>query len=198
MEEETISEKPIEKPKKNWPKIIAFSLLGLVLLSGAAYGGYWYAIQQLQPATGLSQTFQPTPLLTPALSEIQFVDMNELLGLECINPIVSGSGRDIEFIVNSDEQYKSIWKFESQNPRCKDFKLPSIDFSKKTLLGKHAIGTGCSIDFIRKVYRNDLNKKIIYSIKVVEKGGCDMAGVSMNWILLPKLPPDYNVEFEVK
>ena len=76
--------------------------------------------------------------------------------------------------------------------------MPSIDFSQYTLLGKYTQGGGCSINFARKVYIDDTNKKIIYSVRVIEEGACEMLGMSMNWALVPKIPSDYIVEFEVK
>lgn len=126
-------------------------------------------------------------------NEIQFTDMNE--ELTCISP---SDLRDSEFIINSDEKYQALLDYKSPSSRCENFELPPIDFTQNTLLGKYAQGGGCSIDFVRKVYKDDSNKKIIYSIKVVEEGLCEMLGMSMNWILIPKVPFDYSVEFEVK
>lgn len=64
MEEETFS----KKPKKNWPKIVGFSLIGLLLLSGAFYAGmfyeaHWIAIQKALKI--LTPTIAPLPTLTP-------------------------------------------------------------------------------------------------------------------------------------
>lgn len=128
-----------------------------------------------------------------ARSEIQFTEMNE--PLSCISP---SDLRDSEFIINSDQEYQALLDYKSPSPRCEDFQLPSIDFSQYTLLGKYAQGSGCSIDFVRKIYKDNSNNKIIYSIKVDEKGLCKKLGMSMNWVLIPKVPSDYTVEFEVK
>ncbi|MFH1607893.1 MAG: hypothetical protein ABIA78_02055 [archaeon] len=103
------------------------------------------------------------------------------------------------FVVDSQEEYKKLQSDTIKSFNCEWNTLPpEIDFSKKTLLGNHASGGGCSIDFKKKVYQDDSNKKIIHSVKVVEKGRCDKLGSSMNWVIIQKVPSDYSVEFEVK
>ncbi|MEM5871494.1 MAG: hypothetical protein QW051_01335 [Candidatus Aenigmatarchaeota archaeon] len=126
-------------------------------------------------------------------NEIQFIDMNEQL--TCID---SFELRDGEFIINSDQEYQVLLDYKSPSPGCENFHLPSIDFSQYTLLGKYAEGGGCSIVFVRKIYKDESNKEITYSIKVEGKGYCEKLGMSMNWALIPKVPSDYNVKFEVK
>ena len=62
--EESLKEVTIaEKPQKDWLKIILFSLLGLLVLAGAIYGGYWYAARKKVPPTPT-----PIPQLTPTPS----------------------------------------------------------------------------------------------------------------------------------
>lgn len=72
MEEKAFSGIPIEKPKKDWLKIIFFSLTGSILLFGAFYAGYWYGRESVklktqsekpQLKTQIQET--PTPKLTP-------------------------------------------------------------------------------------------------------------------------------------
>lgn len=63
MEEKTFSEKLIEKSKKNWLKIIGFSLVGFLLLSGTFYTGYLYGIQKSTIAP--PKLAIPTPTLAP-------------------------------------------------------------------------------------------------------------------------------------
>lgn len=63
---------PIPEPKNtNWPRIILAAVLGLGLLAGAAYAGYWYGTQEisnlknqiskLQLKTQVQVTSTPTP-----------------------------------------------------------------------------------------------------------------------------------------
>jgi hypothetical protein len=125
--------------------------------------------------------------------EIQFTDMNEQL-----NCIGSFDLLDDEFILNSEQEYQSLLNYSFLGTRCENYQLPSIDFSQYTLLGKYTQGGGCTIDFVRKIYKDESDKKITYSIKVDGKGFCKKLGMSMNWVLIPKFPSDYTVEFEVK
>ena len=128
-------------------------------------------------------------------NEISFIDMNEELQL-CIGSHIPSHKQ--EFVINSQKEYNSLLEFKSPADFCDDFKLPTIDFSQNTLLGKYTQGGGCSINFVRHIFKDDLNKKIIYSIEVVEEGLCKKLGMSMNWILTSKVPSDYSVEFQVK
>lgn len=78
---------------------------------------------------------------------------------------------------------------------CDTTNHPTIDFSQYTLIGTFRDASGCSQEFIKHLYIDDINKKYIYSVQVEEEGGCLPYVVSMNWILVPKLPNDYTVEF---
>ena len=82
----------------------------------------------------------------------------------------------------------------NDNLNCVNAKLPFIDFSKNTLLGKYVSGRGCNVDFKKKVNNDDVNKKMIYTISVIEEGVCKKLASSMNWIVVPKLPSNYKVE----
>ena len=192
-----------------------FSLIGILLVIGALLltaGGVvvWERKTELTPSPTFPLTVpdvSPTggelpPLIPgPSQQEIQFMDMDETFR-ECISimHIKQGvSDRDsLEFIINSEKDYQNLLQYRSPADYCDDFQLPSVDFSQFTLLGKYADGSGCAIDFVREIYRDDVNKEIIYSITVVEEGTCKMMGVSMNWALVPKISPDYTVRFEVQ
>ena len=132
------------------------------------------------------------------LIEIQYEDLNKFVSeksFACISAYNTTSKEPKEFVINTEIEYQNLPRVSSQ---CTNFVLSSIDFSQKTLLGKYASGGGCSIDFVKKVHRDTSNKKIIYTIDVVEQGGCMMFGFSRNWILIPKVPSDYSVEFKMK
>lgn len=57
-----------EKPQKDWTTIILLSLLGLLVLSGAIYGGYWYAKEssKLKVQSPKSETQEQIPTPSPA------------------------------------------------------------------------------------------------------------------------------------
>jgi hypothetical protein len=124
-------------------------------------------------------------------NEIEFSDFNQ--ELECIYPLDAPE----ELIITSQEEYEKLLDYISENPSCQGFVLPYIDFSENTLLGKRAYGSGCSITFERHVYEDIENKKITYSVTVIEEGCCEMIHMSLNWIIIPKIPSDYTVVFEV-
>ena len=64
-----------KNPQKDWIKIILFSLLGLFILIGAVYGGYWFATRIAQKPTVEIPTSVPTPKPAPpsqpAVEEIE-------------------------------------------------------------------------------------------------------------------------------
>lgn len=48
----------------NWPKVVLVAVLGIGLLAGSAYAGYWYGTQQAQQIEKLTAVSQPTPTPT--------------------------------------------------------------------------------------------------------------------------------------
>jgi hypothetical protein len=127
--------------------------------------------------------------------EVQFINLDMELCIDTFN--ISNSGKT-EFVINSNEDFFVLIKHKSSRESCTNFTLPEVNFSQYTLLGKYTEGSGCSIEFQKKVYRNDTNKTITYVIKVVTDGSCDMLGTSMNWVLIPKIPLNYTINFKVK
>lgn len=128
------------------------------------------------------------------LIEVPHIDFD----LKC-----TGSGADLEYIVRSQQEYQSLIDNSPDlypNPflLCVDYKFPEIDFSKYTLLGRGVSAGGCDIEFERKVFRDDQNKKYIYSIKSDVEGTCEKGLFNKNWILIDKIPNDYGVDFNVK
>ena len=195
-----------------------FGLISILLIISALLltaGGVIVWQKRVLPTT----TSAPSPIISGGLStdedlppsetfvpefsqrQEQFTDIDEKL-LFCIAvDQIRGTSPDrnsLEFIINSQEEYQSLLQFRPPVDFCQDFKLPSIDFSQFILLGKYTEGGGCSIDFVRKIYRDDVNKEVIYSIKVIEEGFCKKMGMSMNWALVPKIPSNYKVRFEVQ
>jgi hypothetical protein len=100
------------------------------------------------------------------------------------------------YIIRSDSAYRKLFNHSPTSlPTCS---LPSIDFASFDLLGLPADGSGCDIMFIRKVKRVKKNKRYEYSVKVRTCGLCKMLGLSDNWVLVPKIPEGWEVDFEVK
>lgn len=163
----------------------------IVILAGTV--GYFVLLQKPSPIIQL-------PSGNSTLTEIQYEDLSKFGSegsLDCISTF-DANNREKEFVVNTEAEYQDLINYKSTSSRCTNFVLPAIDFSKKTLLGKYTSGGGCSIDFAKKVYKDDSNRKVKYVIDVIEQGACEKLGFSSNWILIPKIPSNYIVEFQVK
>lgn len=134
-----------------------------------------------------------------AYEEVTFFDREDTFGCgRYMDSSVLNSGTAV---ISSQEEYEALLNQYQTLHKCEWGKEPQvIDFSTKTLLGQYAMGGGCSIDYERNVKRFDEDKKIIYTVEVKEKGNCDMAGFSMNWITVSKnlIPSGYGIEFKVE
>lgn len=108
-------------------------------------------------------------------------------------------------VINSDSSFHAYFDFKSYydstrmsgNFPCRNYQPEPIDFTKYTLLGNYAAG-GCKVAFTRTVEQDDESKRYVYTIKVREAGACKSLEYSMNWVLVPKLPSGYRVEFLIK
>ena len=131
--------------------------------------------------------------LSGCIDQRQSVEHEDLSNtLKCIHIY------DDEFVINTLEEYQELMIYEQNWSVCNEFELPEINFAEKTLLGKYVDSGGCTVDFVRKVYKENTNKNIVYSIEVIKQGDCEKLEFSMNWITIPKIPSDYTVAFDVK
>lgn len=97
----------------DWPKIILVALAGFVLLSAAAYLGYWYGIQQTKqghvsvakPTTTLTPTQPVKEEITGMENAIAFVRYNEK-SIWLMNP--DGTGQR-QIIAHSDYIDETRW-----------------------------------------------------------------------------------------
>ena len=91
--------------------------------------------------------------------------------------------------------YRSIpeMSYEQLLSTCNVF--PEVDFSKYSLLGYHATGTGCDVTFEKHVFRDDTGKRVLYELTVIEEGACEQTVQNRNLILVPPIPEDYTVIF---
>lgn len=62
-------------------------------------------------------------------------------------------------------------------------------------MGVYLSGGGCDATFIREVKEDPEEEKYIYTVRMKECGLCEMYIYSMNWVLVPKLPKGWYVEF---
>jgi len=106
-----------------------------------------------------------------------------------------------EIVIREIEEYEEfgeIIRFYPENPDCDTANLPYIDFENYSLVSKFNCGSGCSAEYNRKIFEDIENRKIIYEISVTYYGLCDMLLGSRNWVLIPRIPDDYSVEFKLK
>jgi hypothetical protein len=74
----------------------------------------------------------------------------------------------------------------------------SIDFDKFSVIGKNVAIKGCNPFFIREVVFNSDSKIIDYNISSGNCGWCNYTTLgSDNAILVPKIPNDYQVRFNI-
>lgn len=72
-----------------------------------------------------------------------------------------------------------------------------IDFSKYTVLENRVTTGGCSVIYERNVSKDITHKKIVYTVTANQCGGCEKLNTSWNWVLVPKIPEDYTIEYKV-
>ena len=109
----------------------------------------------------------------------------------------------IEYYEKTKERYKQLWKVETDEELKKGLpfkncaaKLIPIDFEKHTLLSHYATAGGCTREFNKDVKINHLNKKVIFTINVIEHGLCEPSIGYRASILIPKISEEYTVEFK--
>ncbi len=98
-----------------------------------------------------------------------------------------------------DEEYEELVReiFYSTLPfrGTENYTHPQINFNQYTLLGQDAHTGGCELpEYKIEVEKN--GKEYIYRITIKRKGSCEMAILRNKWILVPKIPTNYNVKFE--
>ncbi len=108
-------------------------------------------------------------------------------------PLITWDMKNQEHIIKSGSQNVFNLKVSFDNGKTYD----TIDFNQYTLLGKYARGS-CKVTFERDVTKEDTQKKYFYKIKIHQCGTCKTNRESMNWVLVPKIPDDYNVSFTIE
>jgi hypothetical protein len=108
-------------------------------------------------------------------------------------PAITWDMKNQEHIIKADSQniFNLTVSFDNGNT------YETIDFNQYTLLGKYA-RENCEVMFERNVTKDDIQKNYSYKIKVHQCGTCKTNWESMNWVLVPIIPNDYNVSFTVE
>lgn len=103
-----------------------------------------------------------------------------------------------KIVVRTETEFQALTDAIKSKGACYSEKIPEIDFSKYTLIGKYVSDGGCRASFDNQVYNDEENKTITYHIKANFSGECQMFLFSWNWMLIPKIANDYAVVFEVE
>jgi len=103
------------------------------------------------------------------------------------------------YIIDNDTSYQSFGDSSKvkYSTSCDTAKLLHIDFSTLTLLGISTTSSLCD-NVSRVILMDTISKKYIYTIGIKHNkvDWCpQIAKTSMNWVLVPKLPGEYKVEF---
>lgn len=97
--------------------------------------------------------------------------------------------------VLDDSTFKSIFRKDSSNNDCKDLELPTIDFSKFSLLVYKKFDNS-RLYYHRSVYIDHQNKVVTYSISTTNCFCADVCeSSSLNMVLIPKIDSTYKVVF---
>lgn len=124
----------------------------------------------------------------------QIIGTGEIVSNALVSqPLITWDMKNQEHIIKADSQNVFNLKVSFDNGNTYD----TIDFNQYTLLGKYA-RESCKVTFERNVTKDDSQKKYFYKIKVHQCGTCKTNWESMNWVLVPKIPNDYNVSFTVE
>ena len=100
--------------------------------------------------------------------------------------------RENEWVIHSEQELMKAKNFFSEN--CRSYQFPEIDFEKYSLLGYYVIVGGCRIpDAEHHVFIE--NRKLVFQ-RVITQNGCCKPGFNVeNYILVPKMNNEYDIEF---
>ena len=137
------------------------------------------------------------------LTDITYMQNNEWFncqGCFSIGQINLHSG----FVIRDENTYRmyedsmKIYPISDPPVDCDTATLVSINFNEYTLLGM-ATSHGACDTLTRKIWKDEVNNKIVYDIDIKEyTGGCVLIlYMPLNLVLIPKIPDDYFVEFTV-
>lgn len=102
-----------------------------------------------------------------------------------------------EYVINTDTAYYNFLSNTINTPECLNYTPPALDFSKKTLIGKHISATGCAISYQNTIKALPQKKQYLVSINANIDENCNKDLNEIYWLSTPKLPANYTVIFEV-
>ena len=102
----------------------------------------------------------------------------------------------IKTYTNDECVIKSIADFDSiKGSTCVPGPI-NFDFNSFSVIGK-TIQFGCDVKIIRELKIDHDNKQYVYTVKFKDVGMCKRLGITSNLVVVPKIPTDYSVIFNV-
>jgi len=135
-----------------------------------------------------------TLLLVGCKEQRNYIDVSE--ELSCVG--VQNPNDWYGTIINSEQELQDYAKENNQTfkPAESCPPLPTIDFSKYTLIGMHLGGGGCkSSGEIFEVSIEDIDKIVYVNGGIKSKGLCEKLFLGQKWVLITKLSDDYRVSW---
>jgi len=110
--------------------------------------------------------------------------------------------RDTSYVISDIVEFKKLKNeidsaFYAQNSQCDTAQLIVPDFTKYSLLAYFTEVKACDAAYKRTVLNESALHKYIYTIEIEACGNCTYMIPNMNWVLVPKLPENYTVEYKV-
>lgn len=93
-----------------------------------------------------------------------------------------------EFVIDNDSTFMKTFPGQSVG----------INFRIHTLLGVYTSNGGCNVSYLRMVERQENSKTYLYKVQVNSCGLCKKLAINFNWVLVPKLPAGWKVEFKIE
>ncbi|MEO1438038.1 MAG: hypothetical protein AAFV80_21020 [Bacteroidota bacterium] len=100
-----------------------------------------------------------------------------------------------EFRINDQAHFEALEWIPVTSEYCSYDALPQLDFTNYTLLGQRT-ATHCPDAISRKVIKKE-NGNLLYQITITGNQDCTNLHIDKNWILIPKVEEDVEVEFAV-
>lgn len=91
--------------------------------------------------------------------------------------------------ISSKERYEQVFS------GCCANRLDSIDFNQFEIVGLSTVNRGSPSGYLRDVQRDDVNKKITYTITEHYCQRSSPVDGQGNYVLIPKQPSDYKVDY---
>lgn len=70
-----------------------------------------------------------------------------------------------------------------------------VDFDKYDVLGFYRVGF-CEVSYTRDLKKDSVNKEFSFRVDLFECGDCEIRRENMNWVLVDKIPEDYELIFK--